>query len=65
MNWLAGFGRADLLASFALFYDDPEWINRIEGEFRKVTPALIQQVAKEYLRTTNRTVVKVLNKPVS
>jgi zinc protease len=60
-----GFGRADMLASFALFYDDPQWINRLEGEFKKVTPALIQQVAKEYLRTTNRTVVKVSNKPVS
>jgi predicted Zn-dependent peptidase len=60
-----GFGRADMLASFALFYDDPQWINRLEAEFKKVTPALIQQVAKEYLRTTNRTVVKVSNKPVS
>jgi zinc protease len=60
-----GFGRADMLASFALFYDDPQWINRLEAEFKKVTPELIQQVAKEYLRTTNRTVVKVSNKPVS
>ncbi len=60
-----GFGRADMLASFALFYDDPHWINRLEAEFRKVTPALIQQVAQEYLRTTNRTVVKVTNQPVS
>jgi predicted Zn-dependent peptidase len=60
-----GFGRADMLASFALFYDDPQWINRLEAEFKKVTPALIQQVAREYLRTTNRTVVKVSNQPVS
>ncbi|HEY0671961.1 MAG TPA: pitrilysin family protein [Longimicrobiales bacterium] len=60
-----GFGRADMLASFALFYDDPQWINRLEAEFKKVTPAMIQQVAKEYLRTTNRTVVKVTNQPVS
>ena len=34
-----GFGRADLLASFALFDDDPAKINRLEDEFRKVTPA--------------------------
>ncbi len=55
----SGFGRADLLASFALFDDDPHRINRIEAEFRKVTPALIQQVAREYLRSTNRTIVTI------
>ncbi len=55
----SGFGRADLLAAFALFDDDPGKINRLEAEFRKVTPALIQQVAREYLRSTNRTVVTV------
>ncbi len=55
----SGLGRADLLASFALFDDDPAKINRLEDEFRKVTPELIQQVAREYLRRTNRTVVKV------
>ena len=60
-----GFGRADMLASFALFYDDPQWINRLEAEFKKVTPQMIQQVAREYLRTTNRTIVKVSNQPVS
>ncbi|MGH7459674.1 MAG: M16 family metallopeptidase [Longimicrobiales bacterium] len=65
LEGLFGFGRADLLASFALFYDDPTWINRLEGEFRKVTPELIMKVANEYLRTTNRTIVKVVNKPAS
>jgi hypothetical protein len=54
-----GFGRADLLASFALFDDDPAKINSIEAEFEKVTPALIQKVAREYLRTTNRTVLVI------
>lgn len=52
-----GVGRADLLASFALFDDDPSEINRIEANFRKVTPELVQKTAKEYLRKTNRTVV--------
>jgi predicted Zn-dependent peptidase len=52
----AGFGRANLLASFALFDDDPGRINRLEDEFAKVTPALIQKTANEYLRPTNRTV---------
>jgi predicted Zn-dependent peptidase len=60
-----GFGRADLLASLALFYDDPGWINRLEGEFRKVTPEMIMKVANEYLRNTNRTVIKVVNKVTS
>jgi len=55
----AGFGRANLLASFALFDDDPGRINRLEDEFAKVTPALLQQTAKEYLRPTNRTVYKI------
>ncbi len=56
---LYGFGRADLLASFALFYDDPQRINRIEEQFAKVTPELIQRTAQEYLRPTNRTVLLV------
>jgi predicted Zn-dependent peptidase len=60
MTQFGGFGRADLLASFALFDDKPENINLIEANFRKVTPALIQKTAKEYLRKTNRTVV-ILN----
>jgi zinc protease len=55
----AGFGRANLLASFALFDDDPGRINRIEDEFAKITPALLQKTAKEYLRSTNRTVYKI------
>lgn len=60
MTQFGGVGRADLLACFALFDDRPENINDIEANFRKVTPALIQKTAKEYLRKTNRTVV-ILN----
>jgi predicted Zn-dependent peptidase len=54
-----GFGRADLLATFALFDDDPERINRLEDEFRKVTPELILATARGYLRPTARTVLLV------
>ena len=54
-----GFGRADLLASFALFDDDPGRINRLEDEFRKVTPAILLATAKEYLRSTNRTILTI------
>jgi predicted Zn-dependent peptidase len=54
-----GFGRADLLASFALFDDNPQRINDLESQFRKVTPALLQKTAQEYLRPTNRTVLLI------
>ena len=53
------FGLADLLASFALFDDDPAKINRIEDEFRKVTPEQLRRVAAEYLQIANRTVLTV------
>jgi len=63
MEQLFGFGRADLLASFALFDDDPSRINTLEAEFRKVTPAIMQRTAQEYLRPTNRTVLTIEPKP--
>jgi predicted Zn-dependent peptidase len=63
LGQLNGFGRADLLASFALFDDNPARINALEPEFRKVTPALLQKTAREYLRATNRTVLVVEPKP--
>jgi predicted Zn-dependent peptidase len=49
------FGLVDLLASFTLFDDDPARINRIEAEFRKVTPALLQRTARRYLTPADRT----------
>lgn len=58
-----GFGRADLLASFALFDDNPSRINDIEAQFRKVTPELVLKTAQEYLRPTNRTILVVEPKP--
>ncbi|AGC49140.1 M16 family peptidase [Myxococcus stipitatus DSM 14675] len=57
------FGRADLLASSALFFDDPARINRLEDELEKVTPELIQKTAREYLRRENRTVLTVTPAP--
>ncbi|HEY6180844.1 MAG TPA: pitrilysin family protein [Terriglobales bacterium] len=58
-----GFGRADMLASLALFDDNPSRINDIEAQLRKVTPALVQKTADEYLRSGNRTVLVVETKP--
>jgi len=52
-----GFGRADLLASLALFDDNPQSINSFEAEINKVTPDLIQKTAQEYLRSSNRTIL--------
>jgi len=53
------FSRADLLASFALFDNDPSRINRLEDEFARVTPEQIQRTAAEYLRATNRTILTI------
>jgi len=60
-----GFGRANLLAAFALFDDDPGRINRLDDEFRKVTPELIQKTAREFLRPTNRTILTITAKPAA
>jgi zinc protease len=59
----AGFGLMDLLASFALFDDNPARINDLVGQFDKVTPALVQKTAQEYLRSTNRTIVEIQPTP--
>ncbi|MGA3213815.1 MAG: pitrilysin family protein, partial [Terriglobales bacterium] len=57
MSQFGGFGRANMLACFALFDNDPSRISSLEENFRKVTPELIQKTANEYLRKTNRTVL--------
>jgi zinc protease len=59
LSSLGGFGTANLLASFALFDDNPARINTLETEFQKVTPELIQKTAREYLRPGNRTILVV------
>ena len=56
---LFGFGKADLLASYALFDDDPGRINELAAEFEKVTPELLQATAREFLRPSNRTILTV------
>lgn len=57
MTQFGGLGRADLMASFSLFNDNPALINNLERDLRQVTPELIEKTAKEYLRSTNRTVL--------
>lgn len=52
-----GFGRADLLASLALFDDNPDLINEFEAKVMAVTPERVLATAKEYLRPGNRTIL--------
>jgi len=52
-----GFGLADLLASFALFDDDPARVNALVDRFERVTPGLIRRTARDWLRPENRTVI--------
>lgn len=54
-----GIGKIDLLASFALFDDDPNRINTLEEDFKKVTPELIKKTAQQYLSPENRTILIV------
>lgn len=54
-----GLGRADLLATFALFDDNPSRINTLEEEFKKITPEIMNRTVEEYLRETNRTILTV------
>ncbi|MFL5811082.1 MAG: M16 family metallopeptidase, partial [Flavisolibacter sp.] len=52
-----GIGKINLLASFALFDNDPGKINKLETEFKKITPEIIKQTAQKYLAPKNRTVL--------
>jgi predicted Zn-dependent peptidase len=63
MGEFGGFGLMDLLASFALFDNDPARVNSLGAQFDKVTPELMQKTAQEYLRPTNRTVVELQPTP--
>jgi len=59
LTQFGGLGRADLMASFSLFDDNPALINNLEHDLRMVTPETIAKTAKEYLRPANRTVLVV------
>jgi predicted Zn-dependent peptidase len=56
----SGLGKLDLLASFALFDNDPSKFNALEDGFAQVTPEQIMKTAAEYLRPTNRTIYTVV-----
>ena len=54
-----GFGRADLLASFAMIDGDANRINDVDSLFGAVTPELMHEVANEYLRPDRRVVLSI------
>jgi predicted Zn-dependent peptidase len=48
-------GKANLLAAFALFRDDPSQINKVLPVYDAVTAAQVQSVAQKYFKPGNRT----------
>jgi predicted Zn-dependent peptidase len=50
-----GFGKANLLAAFTLFDNDPNRINTILQELENVTPSDVQAAAARWLVPANRT----------
>ncbi|MDQ3474383.1 MAG: insulinase family protein [Acidobacteriota bacterium] len=53
----SGFGKANLLASFALFRDEPALINTSLQSFENVTAAQVKAAAAKYLVASNRTII--------
>ncbi len=56
LDYLSGFGKADLLASYALFDDDPGKLNGVEAALDNITAADIQETARAFLSRAQRTV---------
>ncbi|HWX76521.1 MAG TPA: hypothetical protein VNY32_03540, partial [Candidatus Acidoferrales bacterium] len=54
--------RANTLAQYAVYYNDPGLINSMQAKLSQVTKAEVQRVATTYLREANRTVVTTLPK---
>jgi predicted Zn-dependent peptidase len=50
-------GKAHLLATFALFHDDPAQINKVLDTVDAVTLDQVQSVARKYLVPENRTAI--------
>jgi predicted Zn-dependent peptidase len=56
-------GRAQMLAEFAVFYDDPGLISTLPEKYAAVTKEQIRKAVETYLTETNRTVVTTVPKP--
>jgi zinc protease len=57
--------RANSLGHFAVFYDQPELINRVWRKYEDITKDDLRRVARAYLADSNRTVVTTLPKSPS
>jgi zinc protease len=56
----SALGRAQSLADNAILYNDPNRINTVTDAMTAVTVADVDRVARTYLRTDNRVVVRTL-----
>ena len=56
-------GRADNLGESAVFYNDPNLVNTWPAKYNAVTKQKIQEVARTYFVSTNRTVLTTVPKP--
>jgi predicted Zn-dependent peptidase len=56
-------GRAEQLGEATVFYNDPNLINTWPAKYNAVTKQRIQEVARTYFTTANRTVVTTVPKP--
>jgi zinc protease len=66
-GFMPRFGRANLLAAFALFDDDPKRVNTILDELDKVTADDVKAAAERWFVPTNRTSIdsRPLAKPTA
>jgi len=64
-SMISTMGRARTLGEYAVYFHDPDLINSILAKYSEITPADIQRVAREYLGTTQRTVVLTTPKAAS
>jgi predicted Zn-dependent peptidase len=56
-------GRAIALGRYAVYYGEPDLINKAVEKLIQVTQADLQRVAVKYLKQTNRTVVTTVPAP--
>ncbi|TAJ19248.1 MAG: insulinase family protein [Dehalococcoidia bacterium] len=58
-QYIPGFGLADLLAAFELIEGDASHVNELDARFKAVTPELVAEVARDYLRRENRVILEL------
>lgn len=58
-QYIPGFGLADLLAAFELIEGDASRVNELDARFEAVTPELVAEVARDYLRRENRVILEL------